>query len=558
MFFSIALLFISLLLFFFSTIGYGRFLQYLLFKDVAQSNFGEYGLLGLIFISLIATFSHFFFKIDHNLNLVIYFLGLVFFYNFYSEVKVFLKKNKHFLSVLFFISFLMVVYHKPNEDFGYYHLPYLINFTSDKIIFGLANVQTNQGWNSMWLNLTATYNLPFIGMNGIHLANVVFFIFFSLAILEPILNYKNYQKNETHINNLINIFSVLFFLYFVTKFSRLGKYGFDVPSNFIAIYCFYLFINFFSLKKNLVILKNNIFQKILIFSFFSVLIKLSNLLILLLPAYTFFRKEIKFFSSSLVFTVILVLVWCIQQFIYTGCFIFPLLLTCLDVSWFSMDSVFDLLNHTRGINKSFAQYNGDLSELEYSKNFNWIPTWFNRNKIEMLEHLLTFLIIFFFIIFFFKKRIIKNKNISYNIYYISLFIISFQILFWLNNSPIIIFGFHYILLFLFFLLAIFFKKILLGKFNYKYIIILIYFGLSLNIQKNLFRVYEDLKKNNTFFYTYPKVFFKNKYIYEKNINVNYLIKNKSIYCWDTPSLCLAGNQNLLIDRINSYLIVTKK
>ena len=223
-----------------------------------------------------------------------------------------------------------------------------------------------------------------------------------------------------------------------------------------------------------------------------------------------------------------------------------------------MDSVFDLLNHTRGINKSFAQYHGDLSELEYSKNFNWIPTWFNRNKIEMLEHLLTFLIIFFFIIFFFKKRIIRNKNISYNIYYISLFIISFQILFWLNNSPVIRFGFHYILLFLFFLLAIFFKKILLGKFNYKYIIVLIYFGLSLNIQKNLFRVYEDLKKNNTFFYTYPKVFFKNKYIYEKKINVNYLIKNKSIYCWDTPSLCLAGNQNLLIDRINSYLIITKK
>jgi hypothetical protein len=411
----------------------------------------------------------------------------------------------------------------------------------------------------MWLNLTATYNLPFIGMNGIHLANVVFFIFFSLAILEPVLDYKNYRKYETHINTLINIFSVLFFLYFVTKFSRLGKYGFDVPSNFIAIYCFYLFIIFFSLKKNLVILTNNIFQKIVIFSFFSVVIKLSNLFILLLPAFIFFRKEIKFFSKTFVFIFIFGLVWCIQQFIYTGCFIFPLILSCFDVSWFSMDSVLGLLSHAGGINKSFAQYHGNLSELEYSNNFNWIPTWFNRNKIEMSEHLLTFLIIFFFLTFFLKKKVIRNNvNISHNICYICLFIIFFQILFWLNNSPVIRFGFHYILLFSFFLLVIFFKKFLSGKFNYKYIIILIYLGLSLNIQKNFFRVYEDLEKGNTFFYTYPKVFFKNKYIYDQKININYLIKSKSIYCWDTASLCLAGNQNLLIDRINGYLVVTKK
>jgi hypothetical protein len=88
----------------------------------------------------------------------------------------------------------MVIYHKPNEDFGYYHLPYLINFISDKVIFGLASVQTNQGWNSMWLNLTATYNLPIIGMNGIHLTNVVFFILFSLAILDPITNFRETKK----------------------------------------------------------------------------------------------------------------------------------------------------------------------------------------------------------------------------------------------------------------------------------------------------------------------------------------------------------------------------
>jgi hypothetical protein len=250
----------------------------------------------------------------------------------------------------------------------------------------------------------------------------------------------------------------------------------------------------------------------------------------------------------------------IQQFIYTGCFLFPLLPSCFDVSWFDTKPALDLLNHTKGINKSFAQYQGELSELEYSKNFNWVSTWFNRNKIEMLEHLLTFIIIFFILFFFhLKKKNTRSINFSLkNFYLILLCIIFFQILFWLNSSPVIRFGFHYILLFLFFLLFLIFNNFLLKNFNYKYIIILIYVGLALNMQKNLFRVYDDIIKGNTFFYTYPKIFFKNEYVSDKKININYLIKDQSIYCWDTPSLCLAGNQNLSINRVNSYLFVSSK
>ena len=418
MFFNILLINLFLIIFLLATIGYGKFLNILLFKTTYKSNYGECGLLGIVFISFLSTFIHFFYKIDENINSIIYFFGLFLAFNYFSKIKVFLKENKILISTLFITAFLMVIYHKPNEDFGYYHLPYLINFISDKVIFGLASVQTNQGWNSMWLNLTATYNLPIIGMNGIHLTNVVFFIFFSLAILDPIINFR-YNKKKNYINFLTVLYCLTFFLYFILKFSRLGKYGFDVPSNFIAIYCFYLFLDFFFFKNESTNVKNNIFQKIIIFSLFSVLIKLSNLLILLIPAFIFFKNDVKIFSKTFTLSCFFFLVWVIQQFVYTGCFVFPLILSCFDVSWFNLDPVLDLLNHTKGINKSFAQYQGVLSELEYSRNYNWVPTWFGRNKIEMLEHLSTFLLIFsFLIIFFYKKEIIKyqiNKEHLYNI-----------------------------------------------------------------------------------------------------------------------------------------------
>lgn len=557
MFFNIFLINLFLIIFLLATIGYGKFLNTILFKNTYKSNYGECGLLGIVFISFLSTFIHFFYKIDENINSIIYFFGLFLAFNYFSKIKVFSKENKILIFILIINAFLMVIYHKPNEDFGYYHLPYLINFISDKVIFGLASVQTNQGWNSMWLNLTATYNLPIIGMNGFHLTNVVFFIFFSLAILDPIINFRH-NKKKNYINFLIVFYCLTFFLYFILKFSRLGKYGFDVPSNFIAIYCFYLFLDFLSFKNESTNVKNNIFQKIIIFSLFSVLIKLSNLIIILIPAFIFFKNDVKIFSKTFTFSCFFVLVWVIQQFVYTGCFIFPLILSCFDVSWFNLNPVLDLLNHTKGINKSFAQYQGVLSELEYSRNYNWVPTWFRRNKIEMLEHFSTFLIIFsFLIIFFYKKRIIQFKiNIINNIFYIILFIIFFQIFFWFHTSPVVRFGFHYVLLFSFFMLILIFKNFVIKK-NYINFIFIIYIGLSINFQKNLLRIYDDIKKDNTFFYSYPKVFFKNEYILDKNININYLIKDKSLYCWDTPSLCLAGEQNLLINRINGYLVIVK-
>ena len=301
MFFSFFLAFLFLIILLVSTIGYGRFLHYIIFDKSYKSNYGEYGLLGLVFISFISTFLHFFIKINYYLNSFIYFVGLVLAVYFYREIKIFYKNNKNFLILIILISLLMVAYHKPNEDFGYYHLPYLINFISEKVIFGLSTIQTNQGWNSMWLNLTATYNLPIIEMNGFHLTNLVFFIFLSFALLDHFFNYNKNIKSSFYFKNLLSIFGVIFFLYFLIKFSRINTYGFDVPSNFISIYCFYLFLYYFSLGNHLSDKKKYIFQKVTIFSCFAVLIKLSNLLILLLPTLLFLIKERKILSKSFIF-----------------------------------------------------------------------------------------------------------------------------------------------------------------------------------------------------------------------------------------------------------------
>ena len=95
MFFSFILITFSLILFLFGTIGFGRLFHSLLFKNIKTSNFGEYGLLGLIFISLVSTFIHFFFNLSENINLLVYLLGLFFAYNYRVEIQIYLKQNKN-------------------------------------------------------------------------------------------------------------------------------------------------------------------------------------------------------------------------------------------------------------------------------------------------------------------------------------------------------------------------------------------------------------------------------------------------------------------------------
>jgi hypothetical protein len=213
------------------------------------------------------------------------------------------------------------------------------------------------------------------------------------------------------------------------------------------------------------------------------------------------------------------------------------------------------------MNKNFAQYKGHLSEIEYFSNFNWVPTWFARTKVEIFEHLFTFLFLFLLVVIslnFSKKNIIKTltyvsiKKIEM-VLFLLLFIIAIQILFWLQNSPLVRFGFNYILLFIFFITALLFKNFFLKDINIKFIYILIFLVLFFNFQKNIFRIKNDISNNHTFFYTYPKTTYSQEYTNLDRINLNYLGKD-NLYCWDVPAICSYAS-SLRSERINHYIFI---
>ena len=58
---------------------------------------------------------------------------------------------------------------------------------------------------------------------------------------------------------------------------------------------------------------------------------------LFIQNYTVLKKQL--FKLNYLFIYALCIIFLIQQFIYTGCLLFPSILTCFDVSWFNQDFI---------------------------------------------------------------------------------------------------------------------------------------------------------------------------------------------------------------------------
>ena len=215
---------------------------------------------------------------------------------------------------------------KYHEDFGYYHLPYAIGLIEEKIIFGFANIDKPYVYNSIWLNLYSIFFLSDKNFNFLTLPTFLLFLNFITFSVGQVIS-KNKVENSDY-------FLIITLFYFILKFTRISEFGFDLPAIIFSILSIYYFIKFS--EANLFEEKKEYFFLNSAFAIFSILIKLSTLPLILLPIYLFFKnfKNLNpyVFNLKFCFIYVFVIIFLIQQFIYSGCFFFPTNFTCLNVS----------------------------------------------------------------------------------------------------------------------------------------------------------------------------------------------------------------------------------
>ncbi len=550
-------LFFFSIFFLISIIGYGIFFRKKIILLDNENNLGELGILGLVLLTFLATFFHFFLPIGKNFNLVIHIIGIIFFFLNFKEIFNLFNKEKKIFIFLYFSSLLIFYQHKPNEDFGFYHLPYVVNFTSEKIIIGLSNLQIQQGWNSIWLNLHSIFFFKFLEYKGVYLLNSFLFLFVSNIFLNYIVT--KYQNNF-FFNKILFNFSFIFLNFFLIKFSNLNSYGLDVPGNYLTILGIFYFLKIIFEKKN----ETNFFKVSCLLLVYAFTVRISNVLFLLLLLFIFFKKNFHtkiLFTKFALFIFLFLFSWTVQQFLYTGCLVFPYDFLCFDnLSWSDPNFITKFQQGTSLANKSYELYKGYLSIEEYSKNFNWVTTWFQRNRIELFEYIGPFIVVILFAFILSKKIFILKKNKSQNFDVAILFVIIFlSFIVWFVNSPVIRMGNHLILCLLFFLIfyAPIFNKSLILNLSKKSTAFILIISFSVFLLKNFIRIDKNYNVSQGPWPIFEKINFQKEKI--NDFTINRIVEGSTVQsnvCWDTSFLCVRSELNTLKIKRGRYIIMS--
>ena len=545
-FFYILLFFISIIFLSLSFSGYGS-----LTNLRTKNNFFLDLFLGLIIVSFLITLIHFFFKIDLLISFLIFLLGsFIFFKKKGLKILDFFKvKNIQYL-IIIFLLIPMYLSQKYHEDFGYYHLPYALAFLEEKIIFGFANINPSYAYNSIWLNLNSIFFLNGKNFNFLTLSSFILYLSFIIFSLHNIFSQKNIKVSDYYLITLL--------FYFLLKFTRISEFGVDFPSVIFSVLGIYYFIKFY--ETSLEIEKKTFFYLNSIFSIFAVLIKLSVIPVIFLPIFLYIKnfKILKLYIFNLKFSFIyfFVLIFFLQQFIYTGCFFFPSELTCFNISWFNNDYLI-LSEKLELINKSYSVARDIYSPSEYLSNFTWFPFWLNRNYTEILEHLGTILFPILLFTFFLKKK--KNKRENFNEKRYIYFFLLLNIIFWLNFSPVYRFGVHIFITLIYLLLI---NLLLSRDFSKKVFIIFITIFIFFNFSKNINRlvkveeIFVGIQKIDNLYIKKDR--YSNEYveIFYPDIKKNAKNGWQGRLCWDIPFIC--SWENFTVDEKYNYLFLFKE
>lgn len=539
---NLFIFFLSFYLLLISVIGYGlifKFMTFGPFKDMNDHESIYIGFYGLFFITLISLITSL--VVPHNLihNSLLHLFGILFF--------IFLKieNKKEYLKIIFLISFFVIIallISKTHDDFSYYHLPFTRYLTEQKVIFGIGNLQHGFKLISSLFFLNSSFYLPFINYYSFHFTLVFFLIFFNYFLLKEIFS------KETHeVSQLLYLFA---FIFFNLSFNRLAEYGTDKAGQLLIVISIIKILQITCFERR----TNNLNNFLLIMPLLVFCISLKTYFIpyLLLGLTILFLEEkfikslkIIFFSRIFLITFLAISINFFHHFISTGCLISPISITCFgdNLEWARGRQ------HYSGLSlwleqwaKAGAGPNFRIEDpLEYIKNFNWIPRWFEYYFLEkVVDQLLILFSAFLLTLFLLKNFNFKNtvsildKKIFF---FYSIILIIFFI--WFLKHPTLRYGGYPVMfLTLSIPVAIVYQKIANRSFFEKRLKFLLILVVILFNIKNLDRINSEFKRNDYYKFTnFPFFAIDEKEYYSEKTPSGLVINKTKGHCWNTPSPC---------------------
>ena len=483
---------LSMSFIFLSMLGYGL----LIYKDQGKHDLFFIILTGYFSLGFLALLIHFFFPISDILSIIILSLGLLFLVirmKYLNDLKIFKK-----IIIFILFCFILIGFSEHPIDTNMYHHPYVSYLNSEKIIFGVAQIQFRFGHVSFLQYVQAVTSNKFIHELTIASPNLILFSFFIFYCSDIIL--KKYNKK------LLFLITILLSSFILIKISRYREFGNDLIPFLVASY---LLINIFEqvFYKNLNRLRIIILSPI--YATFIFAHKISYLFSALIFITILEKNDLmKIIKSKYTFVIFLIFssFWISKNVITTSCLAYPLVMSCLEnTSWY-LSGMADPKNAswlTELWAKDFITNKNwkNINLTEYMHSFQWVPNWLNNHFIKILEKISPLIIVCILIISFLltKKKDFHNINQKENkklfLLLLSVFV---GLTIWFLKAPIFRYGSFYIvsfisIIFIFFIQDIV-QKVKINEFKKLktiFIISVVFF-----VCKNIDR---QIKSNDNFF-----------------------------------------------------------
>ncbi len=560
--FDILIFLVSFYLLLLSVLGYGLIFQNLCYekiKNLDGQNAIFLGFFGLSLITLISLISSLIIQHGYIHNIILHFLGIIFF------LFIPAKNKRKFLKTLIIISFLCFVallISKTHDDFSYYHLPFTKYLTEQKIIFGMGHL--NHGYNllSSLFFLNSTFYLPFIEYYSFHFSLIFFLIFFNFFIFKEIQN----KENEISLKYLY-LFALVFFN---LSFNRIAEYGTDKVGQLLIVLITIKLFQYICLHKK----KNNFSEILFLIPLlaFSITLKTYFLPYIILGLLIFFINNNKYkilniiiLSKAFLFFLIILTFNFLHHFIATGCVISPLHQTCFgDLLIWSKD-----IEVIQGLSfwleqwaKAGAGPNFRVENVnEYLTGLNWVSNWYEKYfLVKFLDQLAILFSSFIVVFIFFKNFEFKNKKKLFNkkfFLFYTLIIIIFLI--WFLKHPTLRYGgYSAVFLMISLPITLFFdnftnKKSFFKRFNVLIILIVVLFNL-----KNINRISKEFERNDLYKYkNFPFFAIEQKQFKLKKFNAGLTIY-AAHHCWATISPCGHLSEKINVVKKNGYYFIQSK
>ena len=545
-----------------STLGYGLYFQRIIDIPNNKKCLGYSGLIGVFFLTIYSYLSNFFYAHSIYHNLIILFVGLIFFYLSYIK-RLFSKTEIKFLVILFSIIFISFLISKTHDDFPYYHFPYTYYLTQSSSIIGIGSFNHGFRTPSSLFYFNSLFYLPIIKYYLFHIGSAIIFgsaiyIFFS-NIRESI------KKKKINYIYYFDLFSLIFILVF---FYRLSEHGTDRSAQIL------MFLIFTEIFRILILKKITIYEISILSILFSITISLKAFYflygLLLFPTLFIILKNNNFkvflkkicFNKAFYFSILLIILVLITNFFNTGCLIYPISTSCLlSFDWsIPLKEIDKMALHYENWSKAGMTPTFKVEDpSNYVKDLNWINGWFNRYflyKVSDFLLSLTVLTLVFRFTFFsnMKKKIYLKKEIL--LIYLTLVILFIE---WFINHPTLRYGGFSLIAVLFFIPA----SLLIESYNQRlklikkktFIIILI--GVTIFTFRNVDRIIQENKKYNYNVFTNPYFNVDNARFFRIETKINNLINNYDD-CQNYKKKCKNKNDYVVTEKLNKYIFTRNK